>query len=83
MREEGCEVGPGFGVCGKRLVHVEWDMVDEGADATIIKVHGVDVADCNTANTIDDDIIFVASVGVDGCWYRRCDRGWSWSLVLC
>jgi hypothetical protein len=65
VREEGCEVGPGFRVCGKRLVHVEWDVVDEGEDAAIIKVHGVDDADCDTANTIDDDIVFVASVGVD------------------
>ncbi len=65
MREEGCKVGPGFGVCGKKMVHVEWDVVDEGADATIIKVHGVDVANCNTTNTIDDDMVFVAGVGVD------------------
>ncbi len=52
MREEGCEVVPGFRVCGKILVHVEWDLVDEGVDATIIKVHGVDVDDCDTANTM-------------------------------
>ena len=65
-REEGCEVGPGFGVCDKGLVHVVWDVGDEGADAAIVEVHGVDVSNSNTANTVDDDVVFVASVGADG-----------------
>ena len=39
---------------GKGEVHVEGDMVDEGAYAAIVEVHGV------------DDVVFVASVGTDG-----------------
>ena len=53
-------------MCGKGEVHVEGDMVDEGAYATIVKVHGVYVGDSNTANAIYDDVVFVASVGADG-----------------
>ncbi len=52
MREEGCEVGPGLGGCGKILVHVLWDVGDKGADAAIIEVHGVDASDSETANTV-------------------------------
>jgi hypothetical protein len=53
-------------MCGKGEVHVEGDMVDEGAYATVVKVHGVYVSDSNTANTVYDDVVFVASVGMDG-----------------
>ena len=53
-------------MCGKGEVHVEGDMVDEGAYAAIVEVHGVYVSDSNTANTIYDDVVFVASVGADG-----------------
>ena len=37
-----------------------------GVDAAIVEVHGVDVANSNTANIVDDDIVFVASIGADG-----------------
>ena len=47
-------------------MHVEGDMVDEGAYATVVEVHGVYVCDSNTANAIYDDVVFVASVGTDG-----------------
>ena len=53
-------------MCGKGEVHVEGDMVDEGADAAVVEVHGVYVSDSNTANTVHDDVVFVASVGTDG-----------------
>ena len=53
-------------MCGKGEVHVEGDMVDEGADATVVEVHGVYVSDSNTAHTVYDDVVFVASVGTDG-----------------
>ena len=53
-------------MCGKGEVHVEGDMVDEGAYAAIVEVHGVYVSDSNTANTVYDDVVFVASVGTDG-----------------
>ena len=66
MGEVGCEVGPGFGVCGKRLVPIEGDMVDEGADAAIVEVNGVDVCDCDASNAIDDYVVFVAGGGADG-----------------
>ena len=66
MREEGCEVGPGFGVCGKGLVHGVRVIGDEGVDASIVEVHGVGVTNQDTANTLDDDIEFVASVVADG-----------------
>jgi len=47
-------------------VHVEGDMVDVGAYAAVVEVHGVYVGDRNTANAVYDDIVFVASVGTDG-----------------
>ena len=53
-------------MCGKGEVHVEGVMVDEGEYAAIVKVHGVYVSDSNTANTVYDDVVFVASVGMDG-----------------
>ncbi len=52
-------------MCGKGEVHVEGDMVDE--------VHGVYVSDSNTANTVYDDVVFVASVGTDGEIARSTD----------
>ena len=52
-------------MCGKGLVQVVWDVGDEGADVAIVEVYGVDVSDSNTANTGDDYIVFVASVGAD------------------
>jgi hypothetical protein len=53
-------------MCGKEEVHVEGDMVDEGAYSTAVEVHGVYVGDSNTANAVYDDVVFVASVGADG-----------------
>ena len=53
-------------MCGKGEVHVEGDMVDEGAYAAIVEVHGVYVGDSDTANAVYDDVVFVASVGTDG-----------------
>jgi hypothetical protein len=53
-------------MCGKGEVHVEGDMVDEGAYAAVVEVHGVYVSNSNTANTVYDDVVFVASVGTDG-----------------
>ena len=53
-------------MCGKGEVHVEGDMVDEGAYAAVVEVHGVYVSDSNTANTVYDDVVFVAIVGSDG-----------------
>ncbi len=68
MREERCVVCPSFGVHGKREVHVEGDMVDEGVYAAIVEVHGMYVGDGDTANAVYDDIVLVlvASVGADG-----------------
>ena len=66
MGEVGGEVGPGFGVCGKRLVPIEGDMVDEGADAAIVEVNGMDVCNCDATNAIDDYVVFVAGGGADG-----------------
>ena len=60
MGEEGGEVGPSLGMRGKGLVPVEGDMVDEGANAAIVKVHRVDVGDRDTTNTVDDGVVFVA-----------------------
>ena len=40
VREERCVVCPSFGVRGEGEVHVEGDMVDEGAYAAIAKVYG-------------------------------------------
>ena len=51
-------------MCGKEEVHVEGDMVDEGAYSTAVEVHGVYVSDSNTANTIDDDVEFVGEFGL-------------------
>ena len=51
---------------GKREVHVEGDMVDEGAYATVVEVHGVYVGNSNTANAVYGDVVSVASVGADG-----------------
>jgi hypothetical protein len=51
---------------GKGEVHVEGDVVDEGTYAAIVEVHGVYVSGGITANTVYDDVIFVASVGTDG-----------------
>jgi hypothetical protein len=48
-------------------------MVDEGAYAAIVEVHGVYVSDSNTANTVYDDAVFVASVGTDGEIARSTD----------
>ncbi len=42
------------------------DMVDEGADAAIVEVHGMDVCDYNATNAIDDYVVFVAGGGADG-----------------
>ena len=53
-------------MCGKGEVHVEGDMVDEGAYAAIVEVHEVYVGDSDTANAVYDDVVFVASVGTDG-----------------
>ena len=53
-------------MCGKRLVPIEGDMVDEGADAAIVEVNGMDVYDCNATNAIDDYVVFVAGGGADG-----------------
>jgi len=66
LGEVGGEVSLVFGVCGKRLVPIEGDMVDESTDATIVKVHGVDVCNRNATNSIDDYIVFVAGGGADG-----------------
>ncbi len=66
MGEVGGEVSPGFGVCGKRLVPIEVDMVDEGVDAAIVEVNGIDVCDCDATNAIDDYVVFVAGEGADG-----------------
>ena len=52
-------------MCGKGEVHVEGDMVDDGACAAVVEAHGVYVGDSNTANAVYDDVVFVA-VGVDG-----------------
>lgn len=64
--EVGCEVGPGFGMSSKGLVPVVRNMADEGADAAIIKVHGVDVCDRDATNAVDDGIVFVTGGGTDG-----------------
>jgi len=53
-------------MCGEREVHVEGDMVDEGAYSAIVEVHGVYVGNSDTANAVYDDVGFVASVGADG-----------------
>ena len=53
-------------MCGKGEVHVEGDMVDEGAYAAIVEVHGVDVCNRDATNSIDDYIVFVAGGGADG-----------------
>ena len=53
-------------MCGKRLVPIEGDMVNEGADAAIVEVHGVDVCNRDATNSIDDYIVFVAGGGADG-----------------
>ncbi len=67
MGEVGGEVSPGFGLCGKRLVPIEGDMVDEGAvNAAIVEVYGVDVCNCNAIDAIDDYIVFVTGGGADG-----------------
>jgi hypothetical protein len=66
LGEVGGEVSLVFGVCGKRLVPIEGDMVDESTEATIVKVHGVDVCNRNATNSIDDYIVFVAGGGADG-----------------
>ncbi len=66
LREVGGEVSPGFGVCGERLVPIEGDVVNEGANAAIVEVHGVDVCDRDTTNSIDDYVVFVAGGGADG-----------------
>jgi hypothetical protein len=60
-------------MCGKGEVHVEGDMVDEGVYAAVVEVHGVYVSDSNTANTVYDDVVFVASVGMDGKIARSTD----------
>jgi hypothetical protein len=60
-------------MCGKGEVHVEGDMVDEGAYAAVVEVHGVYVSDSNTANTVYDDVVFLASVGTDGEIARSTD----------
>jgi hypothetical protein len=41
-------------------------MVNEGADAAIVEVHGVDVCNRDATNSIDDYIVFVAGGGADG-----------------
>ena len=46
-------------MCGKGLVHVVRDVGDEGADAAIVEVHGVDVSNSDTANTVDDTIFVI------------------------
>ena len=66
MGEVGGEANPGFGVCGKRLVPIEGDMVDESADATIVEVYGVDVCDRDATNSSDDYVVFVAGGGAEG-----------------
>ncbi len=66
MGEVGGEVSPGFGMYGKGLVPIEGDMVDEGVDAAIVEVHGMDVCDWDATNTIDDYVVFVAGGGADG-----------------
>jgi hypothetical protein len=66
LRVVGGEVSPGFGVCGEGLMPVEGDMGDEGADATIVEVHGVYVCHCDATDPIDDYVVFVASGGTEG-----------------
>ena len=55
-----------FGICGEGLVPIEGDMVDEGTDATIVEVNGVDVCNRDATNAIDDDVVFVAGGGAAG-----------------
>ena len=44
----------------------EWYVGYMRADAFIIEVELEDIGDSNTANTVYDDVVFVASVGTDG-----------------
>ena len=44
----------------------EWYVGYTRADAFIIEVELEDVGDSNTANTVYDDVVCVASVGTDG-----------------
>ena len=51
---------------GKDLLPIEGGMVNEGADAAMVEVYGVDVCDRNATNSIDDYVVFVAGGGADG-----------------
>jgi len=51
---------------GKDLLPIEGDTVNEGADAAMVEVYGVDVCNRNATNSIDDYVVFVAGGGVDG-----------------
>ena len=59
----GREVLPCFDFSGEGFVAAEWDIGYTRADAFIIEVELEDVGDSNTADTIDDDVEFVAEFG--------------------